>query len=43
MYLENTLDDAGRITPAKAAFTGEGKSLTATVPPQCFTIFIVER
>ena len=43
LYEDNTLDDPARIAPVKAAFAGEGKSLTATVPPQCFTIFILER
>ena len=43
LYEDNTLDVPDRITPVKAAFAGEGKSLTATVPPQCFTIFILER
>jgi alpha-L-arabinofuranosidase len=43
LYEDNTLDAPDRIAPVKAAFAGEGKSLTATVPPQCFTIFILER
>ena len=43
LYEDNTLDVPDRITPAKAAFTGEGKSLTATVPPQCFTVFVITK
>ena len=43
LYEDNTLDDPARIAPTKAAFAGEGKVLSATVPPQCFTIFILER
>jgi len=43
LYEDNTLDDPTRIEPVKAAFAGEGKTLTATVPPQCFTVFILER
>ena len=42
-YEDNTLDAPGRIAPVKAAFTGEGKSLTATVPPQCFTVFVITK
>jgi len=43
MYEDNTLDEPERIAPVKASFTGEGKSLTATVPAQCFSVFVVER
>ena len=43
LYEDNTLDAPTRIAPETHAFTGEGKSLSATVPPQCFTVFIVER
>ena len=43
LYEDNTLDAPDRIAPVKAAFAGEGKSLTATVPPQCFTVFVIEK
>ena len=43
LYEDNTLDEPARIAPVKGAFSGEGQTLTAAVPPQCFTIFIVER
>ena len=43
LYEDNTLDVPDRITPVKAAFTGEGKTLSATVPPQCFTVFIITK
>ena len=43
LYEDNTLDDPTRIAPVKAAFTGEGKTLTATVPPQCFTVFVITK
>ena len=43
LYEDNTLDDPDRIAPVRAPFTGEGKSLTATVPAQCFTIFVLEK
>jgi len=43
LYEDNTLDVPDRITPAKAAFTGEGKTLSAKVPPQCFTVFVLTK
>ena len=43
LYEDNTLDAPDRIAPVKAAFAGEGKSLNATVPPQCFTIFVITK
>ena len=43
LYEDNTLDVPDRITPSKAAFTGEGKTLSTTVPPQCFTVFVMSR
>ncbi|MBR2748028.1 MAG: alpha-L-arabinofuranosidase, partial [Bacteroidales bacterium] len=43
LYEDNTLDEPERIAPVKAAFTGKGKSLTAPVPAQCFSVFVVER
>ena len=43
LYEDNTLDVPDRIAPVKAAFTGEGKTLSATVEPLTFAIYIVER
>ena len=43
LYEDNTLDAPDAVAPAKAAFTGEGKTLTATVDPLTFTIFILEK
>ena len=43
LYEDNTLDDPARIAPVTNAFSGEGKSLSATVPPQCFTIFVITK
>ena len=43
LYEDNTLDAPARIAPVHAAFTGEGKALAATVPPQCFTIFVIRK
>ena len=43
LYEYNSLDDPARIAPVKAAFAGEGKTLTATVPPQCFTVFVITK
>ncbi|MBR1795131.1 MAG: carbohydrate binding domain-containing protein [Bacteroidales bacterium] len=43
LYEDNTLDVPDRIAPVKAAFTGEGKTLSATVEPLTFAIYIVEK
>ena len=43
LYEDNTLDDPARIAPVTNTFSGEGKSLSATVPPQCFTIFVITK
>ena len=43
LYEDNTLDDPNRIVPVKAVFSGEGKTLSATVDPLCFTIFVITR
>ena len=43
LYEDNTLDAPDRIAPVKAAFAGEGNALSATVPPQCFTVFVVTK
>ena len=43
LYEDNTLDAPARIVPVTNAFTGEGKSLSASVPPQCFTIFVITK
>ena len=43
LYEDNTLDDPARIVPVTNAFSGEGKALSATVPPQCFTIFVITK
>ncbi|MBR1678602.1 MAG: carbohydrate binding domain-containing protein, partial [Bacteroidales bacterium] len=43
LYEDNTLDEPDRIAPVKAPFSGEGKTLSATVDPLCFTIFVFER
>ena len=43
LYEDNTLDVPDRIMPVKAAFAGEGKTLSATVPPQCFTVFVIAK
>jgi alpha-L-arabinofuranosidase len=40
---DNTLDQPDRIAPVRASFTGKGKTVTATVPPLCFSIFILEK
>ena len=43
LYEDNTLTVPDRIAPVKAAFAGEGKTLSATVPPQCFTVFVLAK
>ena len=43
LYEDNTLDAPARIVPVTNAFTGEGKSLSASVPPQCFTVFVITK
>ena len=43
LYEDNTLDEPARIAPVRAAFTGEGQSLAATVPALCFTIFVITK
>jgi alpha-L-arabinofuranosidase len=43
LYEDNTLDVPDRITPMKAAFTGEGKTISATVDPLTFAIFVLEK
>ncbi|MCR5463556.1 MAG: carbohydrate binding domain-containing protein [Bacteroidales bacterium] len=40
---ENSLDEPGRVVPERFSFTGEGKALNASVPPLCFSVFIIER
>ena len=40
---DNTLDQPDRIAPVRASFSGKGKTVTATVPPLCFSIFILEK
>ena len=43
LYEDNTLDEPARIVPVTNDFHGEGKSLTAMVPPCCFTVFVITR
>jgi alpha-L-arabinofuranosidase len=40
---ENSLDDPDKIVPAYFAFSGEGKTITASVPPLSFSVFVLER
>ena len=43
LYADNTLDTPGAIGPVKVPFAGEGKTLTATVEPLTFAIFILTK
>ena len=40
---ENSLDDPQRISPVPFTFSGEGKSISATVPALTFSVFVLER
>ena len=39
---DNTLDDPEAIVPVEGEFPGEGKSLSATVQPYSFNVFVIE-
>jgi len=43
LYEDNTLDEPCAIVPVEAPFSGEGKTVEATVPALSFTIFILEK
>ena len=43
LYEDNTLDEPDAIVPAEAPFTGSGKSISSTVAPMSFNIFVFER
>ena len=40
---ENCLDEPDRIVPVSFAFSGEGKTISASVPPLSFSVFVFER
>ena len=40
---ENCLDEPDKIVPASFAFSGEGKTISASVPPLTFSVFVFER
>jgi alpha-L-arabinofuranosidase len=43
LYEDNTLDDPDAIVPVEVPFSGSGRTIGATVPPQSFTVFVFER
>ena len=43
LYEDNTLDEPQNIVPVKADFTAEGPSMSATIEPYCFTIYVIQR
>ena len=43
LYQDNTLDAPEQVVPVKASFTGEGKTLSATVEPLTFAVYILTR
>ena len=40
---ENCLDEPDKIVLVSFAFSGEGKTISASVPPLSFSVFILER
>ena len=40
---ENCLDEPDKIVPVSFAFSGEGKTISASVPPLSFSVFVLER
>ena len=43
LYEDNTLDEPDRIAPVHKAFSGRGKAISASVPAQCFTVFVITK
>ncbi len=43
LYQDNTLDAPEQVVPVKASFTGEGKTLSATVESLTFAVYILTR
>jgi alpha-L-arabinofuranosidase len=43
LYQDNTLDAPEQVVPVKASFSGEGKTLSATVEPLTFAVYILTR
>ena len=43
LYEDNTLDEPDRIAPEHNRFSGRGRVLSAKVPAQCFTIFVITK
>ena len=40
---ENCLDEPDKIVPVSFAFSGEGKTISASLPPLSFSVFVLER
>ena len=40
---ENCLDEPDRIVPVSFAFSGEGKTISASLPPLSFSVFVLEK
>lgn len=43
LFEDNTLDTPQNIVPVKDSFTAAGQSISATIEPYCFTIYVIER
>ena len=43
LYSDNSLEDPSRFEPAGFTFTGEGKTISETVPAYSFNIFVLEK
>ena len=43
LYEDNTLDEPDRIAPVHNRFSGRGRAISAKVPAQCFTIFVITK
>ena len=43
LYEDNSLELPENIVPVKAGFSGEGQTMSATIEPYCFTIYVIQR
>lgn len=43
LYADNTLDDPNRFQSVSFAFSGEGKTIEASLPAYSFNIFVLEK
>lgn len=43
LYKDNSLDEPCLIVPNEVPFAGKGQSISTTIDPYCFTVFVLER